>query len=106
MKLFPLLAAAALTLAAAPAQAAEDRLFARFESATLDCLDYPSKVNCDKAAGASKTYMDMGEGMAKKECHASVTLIWMKTMSVQFLGPDRDGITQTLAIARKSCGIK
>jgi hypothetical protein len=103
-KLLTAAAIATLALAANPAQATEDRLFARFENAVLDCLDYPSKINCDKATGAGKTYMDMGAGMAKDKCNSSVTLIWAKTLSVPFVGPDRKGITKSLVQARKECG--
>jgi hypothetical protein len=91
-------AIAAVSFAASPAQANQDRLYDRFEIAALDCLDRPTKENCLKAAGAAKTFAAFKE---KSNCRDGVVTVGMAADALA-IGVPVD-LTSSLTLARKYC---
>ena len=65
-----------------------DILFTRMESATYDCLDYASKVNCDKAEQAAKSYQAQAETKGLKKCAAYVMGLSVLSSTVPLVGSD------------------
>ena len=102
MKFFNLFAAASLMLGVAPVHASENRLFARLENATLDCLDYSSKANCGKARGALETYKTASAPL-NRSCASQIFQLGLFLPLVAG-GPEfNKPMVEHLGLARKYC---
>ena len=62
------------------------------ETASLDCLSYASKMNCDKAKGALDLYVNELEARpkteARKKCLISVMMFKVHFIGIDFTGVD------------------
>lgn len=85
--LFLAVALGATTLLHAPAhvsaQSISKSLLERWKKSVLDCLDYPSKINCDKAQGSYET-LKPAISQLPKECRLSVYILAARTLAYSF----------------------
>lgn len=96
-----------LTLLLAGPASAADLLWTRLESATYDCLEHASQVNCSKAAQAAKTYQASleAQGPAFKSCALSVMGLGLLAGTTPLLGSDasRPQVMGQMVHVRKDC---
>ena len=103
-RLFTLLSFS-LVLASNPASAS-GLLLDRAEKAVLDCLDYSSQMNCEKAIGAVNNlelfYAEFGRKKAPQLCNAMAMLVH-EQLRLFAMGNEemRKGILRTLSQLRK-----
>ena len=81
----PLLALPLPLAMASPVQAGPK---AYFESAVMDCISYTTKMNCNKADGASKTYADRLRRQGDENCAAIVDAVGALAMSAPLVDVD------------------